>query len=129
LEKNLHNYIYDYMYERYCYDDQFVCRFGIDTAHFSSLDDFMINQVFLYVSALYGASNGKLSSGAVSGSISQAIANLQFSQEIPFQRIQIQSKGSIVLYSKNIVPLVIGILIAMSSTLGGVGHRKADICC
>jgi hypothetical protein len=40
IEKTLHKYIYDYMYERYFFDGQFVCKFKIDTPHFSSLDDF-----------------------------------------------------------------------------------------
>jgi hypothetical protein len=122
VEKSFHKYIYDYMYERYFYDGQFVCKFRIEAEHFSSLDDFLIQQMFLYTAALYAANQEGKITDVGSQPISIVAAGIEFSGDIPDQRIFISSPGNIFSYAKNVVPLIAGALISLSATVGVDAH-------
>jgi hypothetical protein len=119
LERKFHKYAYDILYERYVFDGQFVCRFDIDSKDFSTLDNFLVQKLFLYATALYDNNQKTRHSDLSKTSLLDVVSHIEFSEEIPDQRIIIRSPGSIVLYSRNIVPLVAGVLIALSAVTAG----------
>lgn len=127
LEKSLHKYVYDEMYSRYYFDSTFVCKFGIQSSDFSALDNFLVQQLFLYSSALFEHSNEDNISNFSDKSISVVVSEITFSEDIPDQRIVINSPGHIVLYAKNIVPLLSAVLIAMAASSTPVSSGSVEI--
>jgi hypothetical protein len=127
LEKSNHKYIYDIMYSRYYFDQQFVCKFNVTATDFSSLDNFLIQQIFLYASALFENSNDENIFNFSGKSISLVVSEISDSQDIPDQRIVISSPGYIVLYASNIVPLLSAVLIASSAIPGAGRSQPSDI--
>jgi len=119
LERPLHKYVYDILYERYYFDGQFVCKFAIDSTDFSTLDNFLVQQIFLYASALFENNQEENITDISEKSLLAVVSEIEFSEDIPDQRIVIQSPGNIVLYSKNIIPLVAGVLMALSAACAG----------
>jgi hypothetical protein len=127
IEKEFFPDIFDIMYERYFYQDEYVCKFDVKSKEFSSLDNFLFQQIVLYAAALHeGRHEGNISDIAATP-ISLVVSKLEFSQDIPDQRIQINSPGHIVVYSKNIIPLVAGIFMSMSAMAGDAGHSAAVV--
>ena len=118
LEEPYHKYVYDFMYARYFYKNEFVCRFKIDTEDFSSLDNFLIQQLFLYTTALFAARNTAVPIDVENRTVTDVVSSIDFSEDIPGQRIQIESPGNIVLYGINIIPLVTGVLMSLAAAVG-----------
>ncbi|TPL51616.1 hypothetical protein [Mesorhizobium sp. B2-4-6] len=113
--------IFDLMYERYFYNGNFVCKFNVKSQEFSSLDNFLFQQIVLYAAALHENNQEGNIKNVKSTSISVVVSKLDFSQDIPDQRISINSPGHIVVYSKNIIPLVAGVFMALSAALASAG--------
>jgi hypothetical protein len=116
LEKELHKYVYDIMYSRYYFNGEFVCKFGVSSAEFSALDNFLIQQIFLYSSALFENTQEDNINNFSDKAISVVVSEIVFSEDIPDQRIVINSPGTIILYGKNIVPLLSAVLLTIAAS-------------
>lgn len=114
IEKEYFTDIFDIMYERYYYDGNFVCKFNVRSTEFSSLDNFLFQQIVLYAAALHENNQEDNIKDIATTAISIVVSQLNFSEDIPDQRISINSPGHIVVYSKNIIPLVAGVFMALS---------------
>ncbi len=119
VERSHYELIFDLMYEGYYYNGRYACKFKVTTNDFSSLDNFRFLQLVLYVAKLFEKS---VEDGAIniagSESIASVAASIESPEDVPDQRISISSPGFIVVYSKNIIPLVAGVLIALAATTG-----------
>ena len=69
----------------------------------------------MYVAALYENNLENNIDGISTQSIATIVSQLQFSEDIPDQRININSPGHIVAYSKNLIPIVAAVVIALCS--------------
>lgn len=123
IEKSYFDSIFDIMYERYFYDGKFVCKFDIKSQEFSALDNFLFQQVVLYTAALHEAREEDNIDEVGKQPIWSVVAGIEFSDDIPDQRISINSPGHIVVYSKNIIPIVAAVMIALSAS----GATAADL--
>jgi hypothetical protein len=126
LERQYHKYVFDILYERYYFDQQFVCKFGINANDFSTLDNFLVQQIFLYTCALFENNHEENIENISDKSLLEVVSEIEFSADIPDQRIEIQSPGNIILYSRNIIPLVTGVLM-MLSALAPAGEVPKNI--
>jgi hypothetical protein len=79
---------------------------------------FLIQQIFLYTTALYAARRDEKLKALLGQSVSMVASQIEFSGDIPDQRVFISSPGNIFSYAKNLVPLIAGALITMSATVG-----------
>ncbi len=115
IEKSFFPAIFDMMYERYFFNDEFVCKFSTTSREFSSLDNYLFQQVVLYITALHEAKNEGNITRISAKPISEVVSEIDFSDDIPDQRIVINSPGHIVIYAKNLIPLLTAVMIAMAS--------------
>lgn len=128
IENTYFDDIFDIMYERYYYRDKFVCKFNVKSQEFSSLDNFLFQQIVLYAAALHENNQEGNISDIANKAISVVVSELNFSEDIPDQRIYINSPGHIVVYSKNIIPLVAGVFMALAVlTVSTPGIAAAEI--
>jgi len=109
---------FDMMYERYCYKETFACKFHIKSRDFSTLDNFLIQQITLYVAALHENSAENNIQDLRSTPLSVIASSIEYSEDIPDLRISIHSPGFIVLYSKNLIPILTGVMMALASSTG-----------
>ncbi|PQZ26176.1 hypothetical protein CQZ93_19610 [Ochrobactrum vermis] len=123
IEKSFFPAIFDMMYERYFYNDEFVCKFSTTSKEFSALDNYLFQQVVLYITALHEAKNDENIKDISSKPISEVVSEIDFSDDIPDQRIAINSPGHIVIYAKNIIPLLTAVMIAMASVNAQAGSK------
>lgn len=119
--------IFDIMFERYYYQGQFFCKFNVASKDFSTLDNFLFQQIVLYVASLHEAKAEGNIKDIARKSIAVVASQIDFSEDIPDQRISINSPGHIVVYAKNIIPLIAGVMMALSAAAGGEDIRGADI--
>lgn len=115
--------IFDIMYERYFFDRHFACKFNVSSKEFSALDNFLFQQIVLYVAALHEHRQEGNIKEIKNSSISLVVSKIEFSEDIPDQRISINSPGHIVVYSSNIIPLVAGVMMTLAA--GGAGPADA----
>lgn len=118
IEKSQHRYVFDLMYERYHYDGRFVVKLRTSSTEFTSLDDYLLNQVVLYAAALHQMQHDGLQVNVSDMPISEVVSRITFTSDIPELRIAISSPGFVVFDGKNIVPLVAGVFFAMTNALG-----------
>lgn len=110
--------IFDAMFERYFFNGRFVCKFSVSSKEFSALDNFLFQQIVLYIAALHEGRETNNISNISSKSLSSIVSELAYSEDIPDQRISINSPGHIILYSRNIIPLVAGVFMTLAATPG-----------
>lgn len=121
FEANFLPYIYDMTYERYFYNGTFACKFRVNSAEFSTVDSFLFQQITLYVAALFADRQDGDAGSVANLPISVVASRIRFSDDIPDQRISINSPGFIVLYSKNLIPILVGALMTIAVTAGAAG--------
>lgn len=122
IERSYFEEIFDIMYERYFFDGKFACKFSVASQEFSALDNFLFQQIVLYTAALHESRHEANINDIASKAISVVVSELEFSQDIPDQRISINSPGHIVVYAKNIIPLVAGVLMTIAAATGSIGE-------
>ncbi|MCI4680723.1 hypothetical protein K9U39_06905 [Rhodoblastus acidophilus] len=115
VERDKLPHIFDLMYERYYYDGHFVVKFETTSREFNALDNYLINQVFLYVAALHEHLHDASIGDVANRPIWEVVSGITFSEDIPEQRLIIQSPGYIALDARNIIPLVVGVFMTLSS--------------
>ncbi len=106
------------MYERYHFANQFVCKFFIGSEKFSSLDDFLFQQVILYVAALHENTMDENIQRISERSLASVAGSISTDSDIPLQRISIASPGHIVLYAKNVIPIIAGAVMVLATSAG-----------
>lgn len=116
VETSYFSDVFDVMYQRYFFRDEFVCQYSVGSKDFSTLDNFLFQQIVLYIAALYENNHDGGIKNIDKETIASIVARINFSDELPGQRIQIQSPGHIVNYSKNLIPLIVGAMLALSSS-------------
>lgn len=116
IEQSFFKDIFDIMYQRYYFKEDFVCKYAVTSAEFSSLDDYFFQEIMLYVTALYAKSHDHDLSNLSGKSISSLVRELQRSEALPDLRININSPGHIVSYAKKLTPIIAGVLIALSAS-------------
>jgi hypothetical protein len=126
IERESVKYIYDKMYERYYRDEQFYCKFDVTSEEFSSYDNFVFQQIVMYTAALHGLRMEGALDDISKHSIAGLASSIGYSNDIPDQSVEINSPGHIVVYAKNIIPIVVASMIAISATVG-VGAQNANI--
>jgi hypothetical protein len=118
FERRHQEYVYDLMYERYYFDGKFACKIEVKSTDFSSLDNFLIQQLILYPVALReSAYIEEMDEFNPEDPISVTISKIKFFDEIPDQRISISSPGHIVVYARNLLPLIIGVMISTAAAV------------
>ena len=115
IEKEHFNYIFDLMYERYHYEGKFTCKFSVKSHDFSTLDNFLFQQIVLYTAALFENNSEQNIDDIANKAIAVVASSIEFSTDIPDQRISINSPGHISVYSKNIIPIVAAVFICLAS--------------
>lgn len=118
IERERYNLLFDMLYERYFYRSQFVCKFKVSSEKFNSLDNFLFQQIILYVAALYEFNRDNKSNIDVTRSIAMVASTVDMNEDIPDLRISIDSPGHIVIFNRNLIPLVAGVLMALSASVG-----------
>lgn len=126
VEQSYFSDIFDIMYERYYFDGNFACKFNVKSADFSSLDNFLFQQIVLYAAALHENRQEDNIKDIAKRAISVVVSELDFSQDIPDQRISINSPGHIVVYSKNIIPIIAGVFMALAVLTSTTSKISAD---
>ena len=110
--------LYDLMYERYYYKGQFVCKFFVTSMDFSTADSFIFQQIVLYMSALHSIDDHQKRTHISEFTIPDIVLRNMDHSGIPNQRISIHSPGYIVLFARNIIPIVTGAIMSLSSAAG-----------
>lgn len=127
IEKTYFSAIFDIMYERYFFEGSFVCKFSVGSQEFSSLDNFLFQQIVLYAAALHENRMEDNIANLSKLPISVVASRIEFSEDIPDQRISINSPGHIVVYARNIIPIVAGALMTISAATGAVGDGELTV--
>lgn len=120
IEKVYFPSVFDIMFERYFYNGKFCCKFDVKSKEFSALDDFLFQQIVLYTSALHENLNEN-NIDVSTNSISVIASQIEYSEDIPELKMNINSPGHIVVLSDNIIPLVTGVLIALAAATNAAG--------
>lgn len=115
IEQSYFNNIFDIMYQRYHFNENFVCKYAVTSNEFSSLDDYLFQEIMLYITALYARSHDKTLANIENKTISDLVREIQRSEIIPDLRININSPGYIVSYAKTLTPIIAAVLIALSA--------------
>ena len=122
VERSQFQYIFDMMYERYYFDGRFAVKIATESKEFSALDSYLLNQVVLYVAALHENYHESNIKDFALKSISDVVAHISFSDDIPELRVVIQSPGFIVIDAKNVIPIIASIFM----TIGTGGGACAE---
>ena len=107
--------IFDLMYERYSYRGYFACKYDVSSPEFSSLDSFLFQQIVLYISALHEDYFEGNIEDIASKPIAVIASSIEYSDDIPDLRISINSPGHIVLYAKNMIPIVVAAMMTVAA--------------
>lgn len=118
IESHYYSQVLDIAYERYFFRGEFVCKFKVGSKEFSALDNFLFQQILLYTSALHESRHEANIQGISEKPIAVVAAGIEFSEDIPDQRIEINSPGHIVVYARNLIPVVAAALMTLSSVAG-----------
>lgn len=114
LERSHFPFVFDQMYGRYFFNDQFTCKLSITSKKFSSLDDFLIQQLLLFTTALHERVNDDIVGDVQKQAIAITATKISHSSDIPELRISINSPGYLSVGAKTIVPLLYIVFVAIA---------------
>lgn len=115
LERSLRSEIYDLAFGAYTLGELFSSRLEVGTFEFTTLDDFWTQRLLTYLSAMLATMNNANAEKFFESDFEEAL-KLAFDESwIAEAAININSPGSIRLYSQKIAPLFIAAILALTS--------------